>query len=255
MANGYWGRFPLGNIFCSKIIFLMLKYRLIQLRFYNNYKRIFYKPKVASCNTISTRQDLMKWLNQGYNKINIGGGSKNIDGFVNIDFVIHPNVQRQVTANILDISFIPDESISHIHSNHLIEHLTEIDLKNQLREWYRILKRDGLISIRCPNTLGVAYGFWFDPIIESEKEEFIKFGFPADEDFGNTADKWVYKDFFGLVHWLYGDMGNIANQHLSRITPSMLRRLLVTQGFNVLKMTEPEAINIVVVAYKGSYIS
>jgi len=108
--------------------------------------------------------------------------------------------------------------------------------------------------MRCPNALGAAYGFWFEPIIESHKDEFVKLGFPADEDFGNRGDGWVHKDLFALIHWFYGDPGNRANQHLSRLTPSMLHGGLVAQGFNVLKMTEPEAINIAVVASKGARV-
>lgn len=253
MSNGYWGsRFPLGNIVWSKIVFIMLAYRLACRRFINSIKRIFFPSKVVLQNAVWTRQVLMKWLNQGYDKLNIGGGPKDLKGFINIDFMAYPNVQRQVIANILDIAFIPDGSVSQVHSNHVIEHLSSIDLKNQIREWDRILKKEGLLTIRCPNALGAAYGFWFEPIIESQKDEFIRLGFPADEDFGNPADRWVHKDFFGLIHWFYGDAGNIGNQHLSRLTPSILHELLVAQGINVLKMTEPEAINIVVVARKGT---
>ncbi|MGB5158937.1 MAG: hypothetical protein WBN77_16040 [Desulfobacterales bacterium] len=163
--------------------------------------------------------------------------------------------QNNPGANILDLAFIPDECISHVHSNHVIEHLKNEEIINQISEWDRILKREGLLTIRCPNTLGAAYGFWFEPILESQKAEFTRLGFPADEDFGNPADKWGHKDFFGLIHWFYGDAGNISNQHLSRLTPSVLHKLLVDKGFSVLKMSEPEALNIVIVARKGAHSS
>ena len=251
MSYGQWGsRFPVGNIVCSKMIFTMLECRLAWLRFYNSLNRIFSPPKAVLENNFSTQQSLMMWLKQGYNKLNIGGGPKNLEGYINIDFVAYPNVERQVVANILDIAFIPDQCVAQIHSNHVIEHLTREDIIHQLQEWHRILKDGGLLTIRCPNTLGVAYGFWFEPIIESQKDEFIKLGFPVDEDFGNINDRWLHKDFFGFIHWLYGDTGNLTNQHLIRLTPSMLCTMLVDQGFNVLKIAEPEAINIVVVARK-----
>ena len=253
MANGYWGsRFPFENFICSKMVFIMLAYGLARRRFINRLKGIFVPPKVTLQNTPLTRQALMKWLDQGYDKLNMGGGSKDLNGFINIDFIACPDVQRQVIANILDIAFIPDGCASQVHSNHVVEHLSNVDLANQIREWHRILKEDGLLTIRCPNVLGAAYGFWFEPIIESKRDEFVKLGFPSDENFGNSEDRWIYKDFFGLIHWLYGDAGNITNQHLSQVTPSMLHNLLVNGGFSVLKMTEPEAINIVVVARKGA---
>jgi len=229
----------------------MLSYGLFRRRFINRMKKIFCSSKVALQNTSSSRQVLMKWLDQGYGKLNIGGGPKNIEGFVNIDFVDYPNVQRQIVANILDLAFIPDACISQVHSNHFIEHLSNMEIINLFREWDRILIKEGLLTIRCPNALGAAYAFWFEPIIEDQKDDFIRLGFPSDEDFGNPADRWLHKDLFGLIHWFYGDAGNICNQHLSRLTPSILHELLVAQGFSVLKMTKPEAINIVVVARKG----
>lgn len=252
MSGGYWGsRLPIGNVFCSKAIFLMRACRLARLRFKNRVKRIFSPPQVVLKNTPATRLFFMKWLDRGYDKLNIGGGPKDLEGFVNIDFAAYPHVKRQVIANILDLSFIPDECVSQVHSNHVLEHLPTGDLPNQIRDWHRILKKEGVLTLRCPNALGAAYGFWFDPVIETQKDEFMKLGFPADEDFGNPADRWVHKDFYGLLHWFYGDAGNIANEHLSLLTPSMLHELLIAEGFHVLKMTEPEAINIAIVARKG----
>jgi len=130
--------------------------------------------------------------------------------------------------------------------------LTKEQLEHQLKEYHRVLKDDGVLSIRCPNALGAAYGFWLEPILEQERDEFIACGFPADEAFGNPADKWMHKDLFGLLHWLYGDVGNIQNQHLNIITPSMIKSSVVEAGFNILKMANPEAVNIVIVARKAA---
>ena len=230
----------------------MMLYRLTSRRLKNSLRRKCSPQRFQLENTATTAQSLQKWLNLGYDKLNIGGGTKNLNGFINIDFVYSPNTQRQVVANILDLSFIPDSCIHHIHSNHVIEHLTCSDLKAQINQWYRILKADGLVTIRCPNALGAAYGFWFEPVIENQKEEFIKLGYPVDEDFGNPEDRWLHKDFFGLIHWLYGDAGNIANQHLCQITPTRLCELLSEANFQILKVTDPETLNIVVVARKVS---
>jgi SAM-dependent methyltransferase len=201
-------------------------------------------------NDIKTADELRKWLARGYDRLNVGGGHKVLEGFINIDFAAHKNAQRAVIANILDLSFVPNESISHIHSNHVMEHLTDVQLAQQFREYHRILKKDGCISVRCPNALGAAYGFWFQPILESEKEEFVALGFPDDEDFGRQEDTWMHKDLFGLLHWFYGDVGNIQNEHLSIITPTKIKTNLVNAGFVIKKMTQPEAINIVLVANK-----
>jgi hypothetical protein len=155
-----------------------------------------------------------------------------------------------VVANILDLSFVPDACVSQVHTNHVVEHLTGEELRIQLRQWHRILKPSGRVTLRCPNALGGAYGFWFEPVIETGKADFVALGFPQDEDFGNPKDRWVHKDLFGLVHWFYGDVGNIENQHLSILTPKNLMSLLTEAHFELLKVAESEAMNIVIVAQK-----
>jgi hypothetical protein len=101
--------------------------------------------------------------------------------------------------------------------------------------------------------LGAAYAFWFGAALEQDREQFVASGFPPDEDFGTPQDRWLENDFYGLLHWFYGDAGNIRNQHLSRLTPSKVARALETAGFAIVRMTEPEALNIVVVATKADH--
>lgn len=253
MSNGYWGsKFPLGNLLCSKLIFILLAYRLTSRRLINALKQRLSPKNAIQRDTEAARRMFVHFFEMGYDKLNVGGGPKNLDGFVNIDFFCYPNVQRQIVADILDMAFIPDGCISQVHSNHVIEHVSKIDIVNQIRIWNRILKKGGLLTLRCPNALGAAYGFWFEPFIETQKEIFVQLGFPRDEDFGNASDRWVYKDFFGLVHWLYGDPGNAGNQHLNQLTPTALYHLLRKGGFDILKTAEPEALNIVVVARKAT---
>jgi SAM-dependent methyltransferase len=240
------------SLLCSKFVFAVVRWRIAAQCLKNKMKRVLSKNTPQFVNERSATDVLGRWLDKGYDKLNMGGGRKVLNGFVNVDFVPFKGVGRQVTANILDLSFIPNACISHIHTNHVLEHLTKKQLWHQLKEYHRILKDGGLLSIRCPNALGVSYGFWFDPVLERDRDEFIAYGFPADEVFGDPADKWMHKDLFGLLHWFYGDTGNIQNQHLNIITPSDIKNDVVKAGFNILKMADPEAINIVIVARKNS---
>jgi SAM-dependent methyltransferase len=182
----------------------------------------------------------------GNDKLNIGGGSVRLKGFINIDFVEYPGLE--IVANLLDMSFIPDNSISHIHSNHFIEHLTQEQLLTQLREYCRILKPGGLVTIRCPNALGASYGFWFPVEPEGDREQFLKIGYPADEYFHDPAAGWYHHDLLGLIHYFYADLGSVDNQHFNIITPTKLRTAVESSGLTVLKMGNPEATNIVMVA-------
>ncbi|MCO6499337.1 MAG: hypothetical protein J5I47_03050 [Vicingus serpentipes] len=242
----YFGNYPYVNKLISKLVFIGIDYRRKQLiRKYKKNDKVFQLK-----NTEQTQKDFENYLNQGFCKINVGGGTKNFEGFVNIDFIRHENVAREVIANILDLSFIPDSCVTHIHSNHVMEHLTQQQLEDQLQQYQRILSADGIISIRVPNTLGVAYGFFFGQEAEREHEAFLKLGYPKEEDFYNPADGWYYQDLWALYHWFYAFTGNIENEHLNQITPTKLKDTVEKTGFTVLKMTIPEASNIVLMAKK-----
>lgn len=234
----------------SKIIFLIMDWRILFRKAVNAYRRKKNEIRIQNLNNATTHERLSCWLDRGFKKLNVGGGSKNLKGFLNVDFVSHKCVEREIVANILDLSFIPSDSIYQIHSNHVIEHLTDDQLSRQLQEYNRILVSGGLLTLRCPNGLGICYGLWFDPILEKEREQFVALGFPEDENFGETSDKWMHKSFFGFLHWLWGDMGNIQNQHLSIITPTKLESCLKSANFDILKLSSPEAVNLVVVAKK-----
>lgn len=252
MSYGSWGsRLPLVNIVVSRSLFVVVHSRLFWLKLKNKLRNCNKNTKPLENNSEQVARNFKSWLDKDFTKLNIGGGRKNLNGFVNIDFVPHSGVQREVIANILDLGFIPDHSLSQVHSNHVIEHLTDNSLNSQLKEYWRILKKDGLLTIRCPNALGVAYGFWFDPVLEDERDEFLALGFPEEEDFSNPEDTWAHRDIFGFIHWIYGDVGNVENQHLNLITPTKLKILLEYYSFDIVKMSKPEALNLVVVARKA----
>jgi SAM-dependent methyltransferase len=251
MSFGFWGsRFPIGNLASSKLIVCLMRRRLGWLRLRNRIVKRRVGKQVQVTNGPEREMALQAWRAKGYDKINLGGGNKNLEHFINVDFLSHPAVQREIVANILDLSFIPSGSLSQVHTNHVIEHLSEQDIVTQLGQYYRILKPGGVITIRCPNALGVTFGFWFPPVIEGERRRFIELGFPADEDFGNPDDAWFHKDFYGFLHWLFGDVGNVENQHLSIISPTKLTSWLRSGRFELLAISEPEAVNLVVVARK-----
>ena len=153
-------------------------------------------------------------------------------------------------ANILDLSFIPAACLSQVHSNHVIEHLTQQQLDEQFVQYMRILRPGGLVSIRCPNALGVSHGFFFGQVPETGHKQFIESGYPEDEEFHNPEDGWYHKDLWGAYHWWHAFTGNIENRHLNLLTPTKLRKAVEQAGFRILLMTEPETSNLVLVAEK-----
>lgn len=234
----------------SGLFFLIVRVRLCERRVVNRVKTSFRNPAAPSADRALLERRFEHYASLGIRKLNIGGGAKSLDGFINIDFVQHPSVEREIRADILDLEFIPRESVEQIHSNHVLEHLREKDMGAQLRRYFEVLIPGGLLTIRCPNALGAAFAFWFPPVHEQGRAEFVALGYPEQEDFGGAADAWAHRDLFGTLHWFFGDAGNPANQHLSVVTPSRLRERVAGAGFRILKCTDPEALNIVLAAVK-----
>jgi hypothetical protein len=87
-------------------------------------------------------------------------------------------------------------------------------------------------------------------VLEDQQQDFVALGFPVDEDFGNPLDRWMHRDLFGLMHWFYGDVGNIQNEHLCLLTPTKLVDQVGKAGFFIEKMAKPEAVNLVLIARK-----
>jgi predicted SAM-dependent methyltransferase len=99
-------------------------------------------------------------LSYGYNKLfpsksfhnaslNIGCGPKYIDGMVNID----GNIFRKKDL-WLDVTIglpFADNSIEAIYVSHMLEHLNSRNLRKLLKEFYRVLKSDGLVRIVVPS--------------------------------------------------------------------------------------------------------
>lgn len=249
MKKKYFGYYPFVNIFVTRLIFRTIRYRAWRLKLYWRFKKKSIPP-IQLVNDSSVAEKFQKFYQQGFDKLNVGGGSKNFKGFINLDFISHSNVEREVIANILDLSFIPQSSCSHIHSNHLIEHITQEQLEKHLKDCAGILKPGGTLSLRCPNALGVCYGFFFEVTEEKGHQEFLALGYPAEEDFFNPLDGWYHKDLYGFYHWINAYTGNRENEHLNRITPTKLKTTVEKAGFRILKMTDPETSNIVLIAKK-----
>jgi len=81
-------------------------------------------------------------------KLHLGCGEQHKEECVNIDW--RRTKATDYVCNIRSIPF-PSNSVVSIESYHVIEHLSQKDAIQTLREWYRILEVGGRIIIECPN--------------------------------------------------------------------------------------------------------
>jgi predicted SAM-dependent methyltransferase len=80
-------------------------------------------------------------------KLHIGSGPIALPGWVNIDLLPYPNVDR-----VLDVrGGLPFDAATHIYAEHFVEHLTPDESMAILRACRRSLHPDGVLRLSTPN--------------------------------------------------------------------------------------------------------
>lgn len=82
-------------------------------------------------------------------KINIGGGHKRYDGFLNLDMDYHTNPDHIVNLEIDTLPF-EDDSVDEVKAHHILEHLGE-GFFHLMKELYRVCKDGAIIDIVVPH--------------------------------------------------------------------------------------------------------
>ena len=80
-------------------------------------------------------------------RLNLGSGLKKVEGFLNVDLML----DADIVADVRNLDMIEDDYADEILASHIIEHFYEWEAVPLLREWLRVMKPGGLISIECPN--------------------------------------------------------------------------------------------------------
>jgi len=81
-------------------------------------------------------------------KLNIGCGSRNEIGYIGIDI---RDCGQEIVWDITEGIPFPDNSVDDIWTSHFLEHLTDDESQNFLRECYRILKTGGTFHSSLPH--------------------------------------------------------------------------------------------------------
>lgn len=153
-------------------------------------------------------------------KLNLGCGYDKRDGYVNID--IRDEVKPDI---VLDLEKTPypfdDESVDEILAKDIIEHFSFRNVEKVVREWYRILKKDGMLIIQTPD---------LDAILEAINNQKIK-------------------GWWQISYWLYGAQDYPENTHKLIFTRREIKKLLEEIGFEVKEINQ-SGTNMIVHAVK-----
>ncbi len=148
-------------------------------------------------------------------RLHLGCGSVRLEGYVNLDKYPTKGADRVMPADRL---YYDDASVDEIYSSHMLEHLGPEELESATKEWRRVLKPGGKVTVRCPNF-----------------EVYIREWLSGDDE---------YRLGWGRIN-VFGHSGRgEAMWHHNGFSSGVLRRVFENHGFRTLKSaaspTRPE---------------
>ena len=176
--------------------------------------------------------------------LHVGCGTENkssCSGFDNdnwkeIRFDIDKNVNPDIVGTLTDMKLVETGSVDAVYSSHNIEHIFPHEVPIALREFYRVLKEDGMVSISCPDLQSVCEAVAQDKLLEPLYES----------DIGPISP----------IDILYGwreriEEGNEYMAHKGGFTYSVLNGAFHEAGFKAIcGARRPEYWDLFIVAFK-----
>lgn len=136
-------------------------------------------------------------------KLNLGGRGTSIHGFTTVD--LSEENTSGIKADVSDLRMIGDGSVDEIYASQILEHFPMVRTVSVLKEWNRVLRKGGKISIGVPD---------FARAIE-------------------LYQKWGLTDY--ISNLLYGDQGYDMAFHYAPFTFARLASLMNSAGFKDMK--------------------
>jgi predicted SAM-dependent methyltransferase len=123
-------------------------------------------------------------------KLNIGCGKDYKEGFVNIDGNENLKADYHIDIDKFDLAkYLGENKLDEIYAKDIIEHFTHWKAVELLKQFYKMLKPNGLLTIITPD---------FQTIIESEKpiKEKLLWIYGGQDYFNDDEDRKFYPQFY-----------------------------------------------------------
>ena len=88
------------------------------------------------------------------------------DNWKEIRFDIDETVNPDIVGTLLDMSEVKTGSVDAIFSSHNIEHIFPHEVSIALKEFYRVLKDDGIVVLSCPDLQSVCEAVINDKLLD-----------------------------------------------------------------------------------------
>lgn len=158
-------------------------------------------------------------------KLHLGCGSIHLDGYINID--IEPwSTACDLVADATNLYMFEDNSVDHIFTHAVLEHIPPWDTINTLREWNRVLKPGGTIQVEVPDLERVFLDWLIDKTLGEQEAINNIYG-------GNKAPDKAYSH----------------QDHLTGFTYDRLTRMMAYCGFTNFKRLEHPKYHHILVVY------
>ena len=160
----------------------------------------------------------------------------NNDNWKEIRLDFDKNVNPDIVGTMTDMKSVETGSVDAVYSSHNIEHIFPHEVPIVLREFYRVLKEDGIVVITCSDLQSVGEAIVQDKLLEPLYES----------DIGPISP----------IDILYGHRGFIAQgneymAHKGGFTYSILDRVFYEAGFKIrYGGRRPAAWDLFIVAFK-----
>ena len=159
-------------------------------------------------------------------KLEIGSGGCPHAGYTNLD--IDPKWNPDIVADARKIP-LDDNSVDEILAQHVIEHFYWTETSILLKEWYRVLKPNGIIKIICPD-LDYILRVYFDldnAFLDTWEKEVDEKGMSFPHGADKDKDLWInFKLFSSACKY---------DNHFAAFNFRLLKKKLLEAGFTTVE--------------------
>jgi ubiquinone/menaquinone biosynthesis C-methylase UbiE len=112
----------------------------------------------------------------------------NNDNWNEIRLDIDKDVNPDIVGTLTDLNLVETASVDAVYSAFNIDHIYPHEVPVALKEFYRVLKDDGIVVITCPDMQGVCEAIAEDKLLETLYESVSGPISPIDVLFGNRRE-------------------------------------------------------------------
>ena len=110
------------------------------------------------------------------------------DNWKEIRLDIDKNVNPDIVGTLTDMKLVETGSVDAVYSSHNIDHIYPHEVRIALKEFYRVLKDDGIVVIKCPDLQSVCEAVVKDKLLETLYDSPVGPISPIDILFGNRKE-------------------------------------------------------------------